>query len=220
MNKRLTHRRRWVFLFRFLCKYVDLCGFAYYAKVALASDHKRSFMKGFFMSGQSSYQLKYKDFSKENSTVAFTGVQLDGDNYDAQLILAHDLRTATDAITLGARIEETVISERLASAAATPTDKSAQRERKWLVRYRDVTQYFDFPSTAFPNTGYGKTFTLDIPTADQSLLGAGNSDIINPTDAGIAAAITTWIAAFEAFQKSPYGGDVEVDQLVLVGRNL
>ena len=172
------------------------------------------------MPAQSSYELRYKDFSKELSSVRYLSVQLDGTNYDAQLILAHNLRTATDNITLGARVEETVVSERIASALPAPSDKSAQRERKWLVRYRDNTQYYDFPSTAFPNTGYGKIFTLEIPTADQALLPAGNTDVINPTDAGIAAAITAWIAAFEAFARSPYNGAVVVEQLVMVGRNL
>lgn len=172
------------------------------------------------MSAQSSYSLKYQDFSKEKSTVTYTGVQLDGANYNAQLVLAHNLRSATNNITLGAMIEETVVSERLASDQPVPTDKSCQRERKWLIAFKDVTQYHDFPLTAFPNTGYGKKFTLDVPTADLELLPAGHSDVIDPGAAGLDAAITAYIAAFEAFQRSPYNGAVEITEIVAVGRNL
>jgi len=172
------------------------------------------------MPAQSTYELRYKDFSNEPSSVKFTSEQLDGANYNANMILAHDLRAATDNITIGARILETVVSERLASVQPPVTDKSAQRERKWLVRYHDDSQFLDAPANTVPNTGYGKVFTVEIPTADQSLLPAGNTDTIKPTDAGINAAIVTWIAAFEAFQRSPYNGAVEVDSLTLVGRNL
>lgn len=172
------------------------------------------------MTAQSNYELRYQDFSKEESTVKYTSVKLDGDNYDAQIVLAHNLRTATDNITLGARIQETVVSERNNSAAATPTNTAAQRENKWLIAYRDVTQYYDAPSTAFPNAGYGKKFTLDVPTADLSLLPSGHSDTIDPAASGLPSAITAYITAFEAFQKSPYNGDVEITEIVAVGRNL
>jgi len=172
------------------------------------------------MAAQSNYELKYRDFSKEDSSVKYTSIPMDGDNYDAQLVLAHNLRTATDNITIGARIQEIVTSERNSSAAATPTDTNAQRERKWLVAYRDITQYYDAPSTAFPNAGYGKNFTLEVPTADLSLLPTGHSDTIDPDASGLASAITAYITAFEAFQKSPYNGDVEITEIVAVGRNL
>lgn len=172
------------------------------------------------MANQANYELRYQDFSKEESTVKFTSVEMDGGNYNAQMILAHDLRAAVDNITLGARVLETVISERKAETPAVPTDKNCQRERKWLVVFRDETQYFDFPSTVYPNPGHGKKFTLEIPTADNAMLPAGHSDHIDPDEAGVHANITAFVAAFEAFQKSPYGGDVEVIEIVQVGRNL
>lgn len=172
------------------------------------------------MAGLGKYTLRYKDYSDEESSVGYNSVALDGTNFDAQLVLAHNLRTATDGITLGARIGETVTAEQIVLSAATPTDRNCQRERKWTVVYRDNTQYYDFPSTAFPNAGYGKKFTVDVPTADLSLLTAAHSDTLTAGDTALAAAITAYITAFEAFQVSPYGGAAVVEKLVAVGRNL
>jgi len=172
------------------------------------------------MTAQSKYALSYLDFSKEDSTVTYTGVALDGDNFDAQLVLAHNLRTATDNITIGARIKEEVTAQINGNAADAPTDVNAQRERKWLVRYKDTTQYYDAPSTAYPNPGYGKKFTLEVPTADLSLLPTGHSDVVDASASGLNAALTAYFAAFNAFQRSPYNGVAEVTELVAVGRNL
>lgn len=172
------------------------------------------------MAALSNYSLQYRDFSKEDSTVTYTGAQMDDANFAAQIILAHNLRSATDGITLGARQVERVVAQNLNSAQPTPTDKNAQRERKWLVVYKDTTQYYDSPSTAFPNTGYGKVHTVEVPTADLSLLTAAHSDRLDADDPGLPAAITAYITAFEAFQLSPYGGESEIIEMVAVGRNL
>lgn len=172
------------------------------------------------MAAQSNYSLRYMDFSKEESGVTFTGVALDGASYDAQVVLMHNLRSAVDGITLGARQQEKIVADTQNSSLDAPTDKNAQRERKWLVLYKDNTQYYDFPSTAFPNPGYGKKFTLDIPTADLSLLTAVHSDTLDADDPALPAAITAFITAFEAYQISPYNGAAEVLEITAVGRNL
>lgn len=172
------------------------------------------------MSGQSKYELRYQDFSKEESSVGFNGVQMNAGNYAAQMILAHDLRTAVNAITIGALIAEKVMAENFAYVIAVPTDKNAQRERKWLVAYKDGSQFSNSPTNTVNNPGYGKKFTVDIPTADLALLPDGHSDKIDPDDAGIATEITDFITAFEAYQRSPYGGVAVVTQIVAVGRNL
>lgn len=172
------------------------------------------------MSGLSKYELRYQDFSKEESSVGYTGIQMTAGNYAAQMILAHDLRTATNDIVIGALILETVVSEKLATISPVPTDKNCQRERKWLIAYKDISQFSNSPTNTVNNPGYGKKFTVDIPTADLSLLPDGHSDKIDPDDAGIATELADFIVAFEAYQRSPYGGAARVTQIVAVGRNL
>lgn len=130
-----------------------------------------------------------------------------------------DLRAAIEGITLGTVSQEVgkVFNTKLSNTL--PADKSAQRERKWLVVYEDNTQFFDAPVNAIPNEGYKKIFTNEIGTADFSLL-TGRNDTIEAGEVGEPAAITAFISAWNALVKSPHGGDARVLKLVGVGRNL
>lgn len=157
------------------------------------------------------------DYSGENSNSsinvgAVTAVSLPGLLSDIA-----DYITAIDAITLGTVRDDTLVAYSTNRSSIPPTDSNAQRERKWLVRYADVTAFFDDPINAIPNAGYGKIFTFTIPTAD--LGGANlltNTDKANLADTQIAA----FVSAFEALARSPYGGNVEVLDITAVGRNL
>jgi len=160
----------------------------------------------------------FLDFSDENSNSsvnvgAVTAVSLPG-----LLTQISAYVTAIDAITLGTIRDDTLIAYSTNRSSVPPTDANAQRERKWLVRYTDVTAFFDDPINAIPNAGFGKIFTMTIPTAALALAGVmiPNTDQADLTVAPMPAFVT----AFEAMARSPYGGDVEILSITAVGRNL
>jgi len=124
------------------------------------------------------------------------------------------LRTAIEGITLGVVRQEAlkVFDTRLSNSK--PSDKEAQRETKWLVVYEDNLPFFDDPVNAIPNAGYLKIFTMEIGTADLSLLNTDSNTMNITSGAG-----ATFKTAFEAIARSPYGGTVTVRQVQHVGRN-
>jgi len=136
----------------------------------------------------------------EKSAWAYWMSTLTAANIVAQLGLVSALNTATLAITRGSQAATNVLAVSTQSAVVN-TDPLAQRENKWLVRYHD--------------SGSTK-FTLEIPTADLSLLDTG-TEFLNLADGGPIAA---WVSAFEAVAKSPDDPtlSVTVDSIQFVGR--
>lgn len=102
-----------------------------------------------------------------------------------------------------------------------PTDPNAQRERKILVFYEDVTEYLDAPLNLVYNPNFRAVQRMEIPTArvtdpdDDELLVAGTEsyDFTN-------SYVIAFVDAFEAFFKSDGDGAVNVIDMQLVGRNL
>lgn len=94
-----------------------------------------------------------------------------------------------------------------------PTSPYANRETKFLVRYRDNQAAFG----AVPNEGFGKVFTVSIATPNLALSGllTPGSDFVNLAQTEIAAFVT----AFEGVARSPYQGTVTVESIEIVGRN-
>jgi len=109
------------------------------------------------------------------------------------------LYSAVLDITLGSQAASNILA---VSTAATLANNNplAQRENKWLVRYRDAD-----------NT----PFSVEIPTADLSLLTLG-SEFADLTTTEMAA----FVAAFEAVVKSPDDPTlaVTVNSVQFVGR--
>lgn len=147
--------------------------------------------------------LTYRDYGTtgERSTAIFDGVDFTALNFDAQVTAQNALRDAVNAITLGELTKVTRIAVESPQPGANPASKFAQRELKWLVRYRDDVT--------------GKRATLEIPCADLAKLDPNNQDIADVTDTDIAA----FIAAFQAYVLGPSGNNAVVDQIVFVGRN-
>jgi hypothetical protein len=163
---------------------------------------------------QNQATFSFEDYNKEKSSVGVNLGPITALNFTAVRDALDDLKTALGGITLG-EIRKTSISEQFAESSATITDQNAQRERKWLVSYRDVTQFFDVANT-INNVGFGNVYQVEVPTADLSLL-TGNSDILPLTQTQAAAFVT----AFEAIQNSPTGGnEIEVIEIKHVGRNI
>jgi len=135
----------------------------------------------------------------EKSSWAFWTSTLTAANFTAQTGLISALFTAALDLTLGSQAGTRVLAVSTVSAVEN-TNPLAQRENKWLVRYHD--------------TG-GTKFTLEIPTADLSLLDTGTEFLdLAGTE---AAAFKT---AFEAVVKSPDDPTLTVtlDSIQFVGR--
>lgn len=164
------------------------------------------------MVGHGSFTLI--DYDKEVAASSFYTGDVTALSLPTLLTQFGDLRDAIGGITLGFIRQEAlkVFDTRLSNEK--PTDKEAQRETKWLVVYEDNQQFFDPPVNAIPNAGYLKIFTMEIGTADLSLL---NTD--TNTMNILAGAGATFKTAFEDVARSPYGGTVTILSVQHVGRN-
>lgn len=138
--------------------------------------------------------------------------------------IAQDLDEIKDAINpliIGV-IEYAKLSLTYLETGQPAAGVQAARESKWEVTYKDTTRYLD-GANAIDNPGYGKLFTLELPTADRTLLD-DNEEFLDLTDAVVATAI----AGLEPNIRSPYNRVAEVGvtptneiiQIKYVGRDL
>lgn len=114
------------------------------------------------------------------------------------------LRAAIDGITLGTVHKEKWTGDDTLLSNTLPTSQFAQRELKWLVKYRNVAN--------------NKLFTVEVPTADPTGRLIPGTDLADLTNAQMAAFVT----AFETIARTP-DNDVDgtdVMEVRLVGRNL
>lgn len=150
--------------------------------------------------------LRFRDYGTppEYSNATFVGPDLTSVNFDAEVALMDALRDATDGITIGTRVNRTIVAQEAPQPDTQPASAFAQRETKWLVRYSDTVT--------------GDKATLTIPTADLDLLDANNGDKADMTD----TSVTAFVTAFEAYVLSPgtgTRGNTQVDEILFVGRN-
>src|SRR5512147_1658351 len=89
----------------------------------------------------SELRLTYYDYGtpQEGSHVKVRGDDLTAANFDAQIAMMNTLATAIDGITLGVRTKTEKMATVVNVSPTQPEDPFAQRETKWLVRYRDDT---------------------------------------------------------------------------------
>lgn len=159
------------------------------------------------------YALTISDYNGETSTTgvntgAVTAISLPG-----LLTNIAAYRAAIDGIIIGIPKSDTLRAFKTPISNALPSDQNAQVERKWLVTYDDITQFFDAPVNAIPNAGFGKIFNTEIATADATLLDE-NQEFLDLSDGpGLAYA-----TAFNNMARSPYGGVGRVLSVELVGR--
>lgn len=161
------------------------------------------------------YTITMLDYSKEKSTTQFNTGAVTAVSLPGLLTQIGTLRAAIEGITLGVVNRESLKVFDTPLANTPPSDKNAQREDKWLISYEDTTEYFDAPVNAIPNEGYRKVFSFEVATPDRDLVD-GNTDFADIS----TGAMATFVTAFEAMCKSPYGGSVNVLSAKYVGRNL
>lgn len=135
----------------------------------------------------------------EKSSWSVWGVTLTSSNIVAQEGFAAALWAAALGITVGSQAATKLLASSTQTAVVN-TNPLAQRENKWLVRYHDTNS---------------AKFTVEIPTADLSLLDTGTEFL---DLAGTEAA--AFVTAFEDYVKSPDdpGLSVTVDSIQFVGR--
>lgn len=147
------------------------------------------------------YDVSYRDYSNEISTFGVYIPELNAGNFASVGTAVQALGTATNNLSLGQPAKSALIAQINTISAAAPSDVNAQRERKWLVTYRDTVT--------------NRLYSLEIPCAD--LAGGNlvaNSDLANLASTEWAA----WVTAFEAVALSWEGNAVEVLRAQHVGR--
>lgn len=161
-----------------------------------------------------------KDHNEEGSGTSFLMEDVTDANYNGVMGDLETLRTVIDGVTRGV-VRLYGWSQDFFGIASTPANPDAQRETKWLVSYRDTTEYLDELQT-IRNSGFQKVFSLEIPTADLSLLRPNSDelDITTPGSPGLAL-----VTAIEAYIRSPYNVEafaptIEVINVRHVGRNI
>lgn len=162
---------------------------------------------------QGSYSLSLRDYSNEISSVQVNIGTVTLLNFAALLTAMGNFKTAADGITLGVLASDIFVASGGPLSASVPTDKNAQVEDKWLIVYHDNTQFLDDPVNAIPNPGWQKIFRNELPTPDRTLV-VNHTDYVDLT----AGAVATFVTAFQALVKSPYGGDSVIDYIKYVGR--
>lgn len=167
-----------------------------------------------------------QDYDAETSSVGFWVQDLGAANYASVTQDIDEIKDAIAAVSLGV-INDSGLRKVFPESFASATDPNAQRERRWLVRMRDNTQFLDVANTV-ANPGYGKVFTMTIPAA-KVLTGAGSDQpalVANTDVADIVgnAEMAALVVAIEANVRSPWNHtatapSVDVLEIVLVGRN-
>lgn len=114
------------------------------------------------------------------------------------------MRDAINAITLGTMEKEAWVGDATVLSTALPANAFAQRELKWLVRYRDTVT--------------NKRYTLEIATADPTGRMVAGSDLANLSETQMAAFVTQ----FNSYARCPDSdaNAVEIVDIRLVGRNI
>lgn len=167
------------------------------------------------MPGRLAFQML--DYSRERARFSLATGEVTAVSLPGLLTEVGDLRTAIEGITLGVVSNESLSVFDTPLSQTPPASPLAQVESAWLVTYEDTTEFFDDPINAIPNEGFGRLYTLTIPTADIGAAGRlqPNSDLADLSETGMAA----FIAAFEATARTPNGGMTNVISVRHVGRN-
>jgi len=147
------------------------------------------------------FTLSIRDYSGEMSTISLPGVDLTSANFDAQDGLWDTLQSAIDGVVVGMIANRKLLAQDILISGDLPSAAFAQRELKWLVRYSGNTS--------------GKQYTAEIPTPDAVLLLAGTDNL----NLGVGAG-ATFVTAFEAVVRPEGEAGVNVENVILVGRNI
>jgi hypothetical protein len=158
-----------------------------------------------------------QDHTNEATTVNFWVQDVGAINYGS---VTQDIDEIKDGIleVIRGNVLQSGFTKTFPENPAVVTDPLAQRESKWLVRYRDTSQFLDAVNS-IANPGFLKIFNLEIGTADLTLLQPGSEQMDLESVRGAA-----FVAAMEPNIRSPYNHtssapSVEIIDVLFVGRN-
>lgn len=148
------------------------------------------------------------DHSGESSgtILYFDPVAVDGTNWDSLFTdvgtSVHDLVKAgivtMTKLNMTRTIASIVVDE---SAGSLPSEADAQRE--WAIRF----VYIDLDNS-------NKKYSFTVPAPTDAVVPSG-TDVVNLANITVAAFVTL----IETYCKSPDGGDIEIVEARLIGRN-
>jgi hypothetical protein len=168
------------------------------------------------------YSISINDYDTQTGIVGFAFTELTAANFTTVLGNLGNVRDAVEPLITGLIINANVgIQNRIASGDTPATNDLAQRGNKWRVVVRDTAQWANPPTNTVINYGFGKTFDVEIPTADLSLRESNSDVIYTETGGGVGAGavvIEAFVAALEAVWLSPYGGTGTVVKIEAVTR--
>jgi len=148
---------------------------------------------------------------RKKATVPVRVANVDETTLDATISGITDLVTAYQGISSGVLNHRTLTLE-TQLATGLPVNPDSQRERRWRVSYQDITQNL---AAGVANPYYGEKFSVFVPCANlTTAMLLGNTDYADLTNGDIADFVT----AFEAAQKSPTGGSVQVLEMKHIPR--
>lgn len=147
------------------------------------------------------------DYDGEKSTMQFSSVEYNILTFADFLTAVGDFRDSVGGISGGAIQREILTTFNRKFDPLLPTDQNMQRERKWLIRYKD-------------NVTFG-VYTLEVPCA--KVIGAGALSLLQPASNKADLTRAEWIAFIADFAqvaRSEDGNPVTFLDAVLVGRNI
>ncbi len=154
------------------------------------------------MADKASFELSVLDYDNELSRIRCRIPDLDAASYAATTGLVATLIAAMGAIGLGVFAKSHILTREVTYGSTPPSDQTAQRETKWLIRSQDTVT--------------NEIVRHEFPCADLTLL-TGNSDTITDfTPSGLAA----FKAAWEDVVESKAGNPVTLISLQHVGKRL
>jgi len=151
----------------------------------------------------SELNLTLADNSHEKSHFKLNLAALTGGNYATVTASIAGIVSAIQGVIVGTVQKQELVAERTTLDASFPASALAQRENKWLVQYHDIT-------TQKPGS-----FTIPTADLDQLVNGTDLMDITTALSPGLLL-----VAALEANVLSDTGGEIAVDRIKFVGRNL
>lgn len=154
--------------------------------------------------------ITFIDYGGESSVTNIPIQDVGAGNYAA---VTQDLDEIKDALITVSRcnVLRTGFTKTFPEAGGLPASPEAQREDKWLVTYRDTTQFLDVGST-IANPGFLKVFNFEVPGANRTLL-VPNTELMDVSTGSVGE---DFVTAVEANVRSPYNNSAAVTPTIEV----
>lgn len=158
------------------------------------------------------YQMRFRDFNGEASTVSVPCSDVTVANYEAEIAQLGAMRSDIEAISLGLVVGHSWTAFDAVVAVGSASSPQAQRESKALVRYYDSVTF--------------ERGTLEIPCPDLTKQMDDQPGYFvkrDPTGSLMSTVHADWVAlvaTLSAFLLPPGGNTAIIEDVIHVGRSL